>query len=295
MSKVWLITGCSRGLGRELAKAVLESGDKLVATARHPEQLRDIIEPHGNRAIARQLDVTKPAAARAAVAAATSAFGRLDVLVNNAGYANTNSIEDVSEEDFRAQFETNFFGAFHVTRAALPVFRNQKSGHVVQISSIGGRQGTAGLGAYQSAKWALEGLSEVLAREVAPLGIHVTLVEPGGFKTDWGGSSMRVEKPSAAYEQTVGAMAKHREDGGTMRGDPEKAAQAILQIASHPNPPLRLLLGTDAVFLAGVIASARQAEDEKWRALSRSTDFTGLPDFAETPIAKELLAQRNGR
>ena len=157
MSKVWLITGSSRGLGRELAKAVLAGGDRLVATARAPEDLRDLVSQYGDRVRAVALDVTNPAAAHAAVAAATSAFGRLDVVVNNAGYANINSIEDVADDDFHAQVDTNFFGVVNVTRAALPVLRAQRDGHVIQISSIGGRLGTPGLAAYQSAKFAVEG------------------------------------------------------------------------------------------------------------------------------------------
>jgi NAD(P)-dependent dehydrogenase (short-subunit alcohol dehydrogenase family) len=293
MSKVWFITGSSRGLGRDLAKAVLAAGDRLVATARDPEQLRDLVEAHRGQAIAVALDVTRPEQAVAAVAAATAAFGRIDVLVNNAGYANTTAIEDAQEDDFRRQFETNFFGVFHVTRAALPVLRAQKSGHILQISSIGGRSGTAGLGAYQSAKWAVEGLSEVLAQEVRPLGIRVTIVEPGGFRTDWGGSSMRIDEPSEPYQQSVGALAAHlRSSGDTSRGDPALAAQAILKLASLPDPPLRLLLGTDAVFLADLITTGRAAEDARWRELSSSTDFPGLQPFAETPVAKMLLERR---
>jgi NAD(P)-dependent dehydrogenase (short-subunit alcohol dehydrogenase family) len=292
MSKVWLITGSSRGLGRELAKAVLAAGDRLVATARDPKPLAEIVEPHRGRAIAVPLDVTRADDASAAVKAAVDAFGRVDVLVNNAGYANTSAIEDVRESDFRAQMETNFYGVFHMTRAALPVLRSQKAGHILQISSIGGRQGTAGLAAYQAAKWAVEGFSEVLVREVAPLGIKVTIVEPGGFRTDWAGSSMRVDEPSEPYKQTVGALAGHVRQQGTTRGDPAKAAQAILQIASVPEPPLRLLLGTDAVFLADLISAGRVEEDARWRELSSSTDFAGLPPFHETAVAKTLLAQR---
>src|ERR1700681_2263282 len=177
MSKVWLITGSSRGLGRELAKAVLAAGDRLVATARKPEDLRELVSRYqtGDRVRAVALDVTNPAAAHAAVAAATSAFGRLDVVVNNAGYANVNSIEDVADDDFHAQVDTNFFGVVNVTRAALPVLRAQRDGHVIQISSIGGRLATPGLAAYQSAKFAVEGFSEVLSQDVGPLGIRVTI------------------------------------------------------------------------------------------------------------------------
>lgn len=293
MSKVWFLTGSTRGLGRAIAQAVLAAGHRLVATARNPEQLADLVAQYGERVRAVALDVTDPAAARAAVAAAVAAFGRIDVVVNNAGYANINSIEDVAEADFRAQFETNFFGVLHVTRAVLPALRAQRDGHIIQISSIGGRLGSAGLGAYQSAKWAVEGLSEVLAREVGPLGIRVTLVEPGGFRTDWAGPSMRVDVIRDDYQATVGAGAAFRDHGkDIMRGDPERAAQAILQLAAAAQPPLRLLLGTDAVFLAAAMAARQAAEDAQWKALSASTDFPGLLDFAETPVGKMLAARR---
>ena len=294
MSKIWLITGSSRGLGRELAKAVLAAGHRLVATARKPEDLSDLVAQYGDRVRAVALDVTDAAAARAAVAAATSAFGRLDVVVNNAGYANVNSIEDMAEDDFRAQIETNFFGVVNVTRAALPVLRAQRDGHFIQISSIGGRRASVGISAYQSAKFAVEGFSEALSNEVGPLGIRVTIVEPGGFRTDWVGSSMRIDQIREEYQATVGSFAQaFRKNADAARGDPAKAAQAVLRIASEKEPPLRLLLGTDAVFLAGVVASTRMAEDAKWKALSVSTDFDGLVDFAETAIAKRLVGKRS--
>jgi len=294
MSKVWLITGSSRGLGRELAKAALAAGHRLVATARDPEDLSDLVAQYGDRVRAVALDVTDAAAARAAVAAATSAFGRLDVVVNNAGYANVNSIEDMAEDDFRAQIETNFFGVVNVTRAALPVLRAQRDGHFIQISSIGGRRASVGISAYQSAKFAVEGFSEALSNEVGPLGIRVTIVEPGGFRTDWAGSSMRIDEIREEYQASVGSFAQaFRKNADAARGDPAKAAQAVLRISSEQEPPLRLLLGSDAVFLAGAVASARMAEDAKWKALSVSTDFDGLVDFAETPIAKRLVAKRS--
>jgi NAD(P)-dependent dehydrogenase (short-subunit alcohol dehydrogenase family) len=288
MSKVWFITGSSRGLGLAMAKAVLAAGDRLVATARKAEQLQSLVDEYPERVLAVALDVTDSASARAAIARAVAHFGRLDVVVNNAGYANISSIEDMPEDDFRAQLETNFFGVVNVTRAALPVLREQGHGHVIQISSIGGRFGSAGLSAYQSAKWAVGGFSEVLAREVTPLGIKVTVVEPGGFRTDWAGSSMRIDPYNPVYELTVGAMVGHRSDPEAPRGDPGKAAQAILKLARLEAPPLRLLLGTDAVFLARVVSKNRAAEDERWQALSETTDFDGLLDFAETPIGKML-------
>lgn len=293
-SRVWLITGSSRGLGRELATAVLAAGHRLVATARTPADLDDLVATYGDRVCAVALGVTDPAAARAAVAAATAAFGGLDVVVNNAGYANVSAIENVAEGDFRAQIETDFFGVVHVTRAALPVLRAQGAGHIIQISSIGGRGGSPGLGAYQSAKWAVGGFSEVLAKEVGPLGIRVTVVEPGGMRTDWAGASMRVDDVRPAYRATVGAFAaQFRGQGDLAQGDPVKVALAILQVASMSEPPLRLLLGSDAVFLAGAIAAARAGEDAAWRTLSLSTDVDGVPDFADTPVARlPLAAQR---
>jgi NAD(P)-dependent dehydrogenase (short-subunit alcohol dehydrogenase family) len=294
MSKVWLITGSSRGLGRELAKAVLTAGHRLVATARKPQDLDHLVSQYGDRVRAVALDVTDPAAARAAVAAATSAFGRLDVVVNNAGYANVNSIENMADDDFHAQIDTNFFGVVNVTRAALPVLRAQRDGHVIQISSIGGRLSTPGLAAYQSAKFAVGGFSEALSTEVGPLGIRVTIVEPGGMRTDWAGSSMHIDEIPDDYQATVGDFAQRvRGNADAGQSDPAKAAQAILRIASEKEPPLRLLLGSDAVFLAGVAASARAAEDAKWKSLSVSTDFDGLVDFAETPIASALVAMRS--
>lgn len=293
MSRVWLITGGSRGLGKELAKAALAAGHRVVVTARDPSQVRALVEAHPERARAVALDVTDPAAARSAVAATLEAFGRLDVVVNNAGYANVCSVEDVADEDFRAQLETNFFGVVNVTRAALPVLRTQGAGHFVQISSIGGRRGSPGLAAYQSAKWAVEGFSEVLAAEVRPLGLRVTIVEPGGFRTDWGGASMRIDPIRAAYEPTVGALrSRLRESGDHVRGDPARGARAIVEVTAQPDPPLRLLLGTDALFLARLAAAERSAEDERWAALSASTDHEGLGDFADSPVAKMLLAVR---
>jgi NAD(P)-dependent dehydrogenase (short-subunit alcohol dehydrogenase family) len=285
MSKVWFTTGSSRGLGRHLAEAVLESGHQLVATARKPEQLVDLKVKYKDQVRTVAVDVIDPAAVRSAVQTAIAAFGRLDVLVNNAGYGNIAAIEDITAEDFRAQMETNFYGVVNVTRAALPLLREQRSGHIIQISSIGGRLGTPGLSAYQSAKWAVEGFSEVLSKEVAPFGIKVTIVEPGAFRTDWAGSSMAVEKIREEYQPTVGVLADHlRENSGQQAGDPSKAANVILRIAELSEPPLRLLLGSDAVHLARLTTAQRAAEDEKWLGLSFSTDFE------DTPSAEERLA-----
>lgn len=272
MSKVWLVTGCSRGLGRRIAEAVLAAGHSLVATARDVRDLDGL--PAGERLRTVALDVTDADAARVAVGAAASAFGRLDVLVNNAGAIKANSVEDMTAEDFRRQVEVNFFGVYNVTRAALPVMHAQRGGHIISISSIGGRRATPGLAAYQAAKWAVGGFSEVLAREVRPLGIRVTCVEPGGMRTDMFGLSM-LEAPLAPdYEGTVGSVIRAtfgRADAAG--GDPAKVAKAILRLADEKEPPVRLLVGSDAVRLAAAAAVERGEEDARWRSLSESTDF----------------------
>jgi NAD(P)-dependent dehydrogenase (short-subunit alcohol dehydrogenase family) len=274
MSKVWLITGSSRGLGRALAEGVLALGHKLVATARDPAQLADLIERYGDQVRSCALDVTDPQAAANAVEAAVSAFGRLDVLVNNAGYGNIGSIEDTSLQDIRAQIETNLFGVINVTKAAIPIMRQQRSGHIIQSSSVGGRVGAMGRAAYSAAKWGVEGFSEVLAKETAPLGIKVTIVEPGGFRTDFAGSSTKLNEGRPEYAATVGAAAKFQRDyDGKQPGDPAKAAAAVLHIASLNDPPLRLLLGSDAVRFVEQNDLAKMESDRKWKDLSISTDI----------------------
>jgi len=274
MPKVWLITGSSRGLGRALAEAVLAEGHKLVATARNPAQLADLVGRHGDRIRAISLDVTDERAAGDAIEAAVDAFGRLDVLVNNAGYGDVGSIEDTSLAEFRAQIETNLFGVINVTKAAIPLMREQRSGHILQISSIGGRGGAPGRGAYAAAKCGVVGFSEVLAKEVGPLGVKVTIIEPGGFRTDFAGASTTIRDGRPEYAATVGAMARFQRDfNGAQPGDPAKAAAAIIHVASLDAPPLRLLLGSDAVRGAEEIEAARIEADRKWRDLSVSTDF----------------------
>jgi len=275
MRKTWLITGSSRGFGWELAQAVLDSGDALVATARRPDQLDELVRKYGEGVRTFALDVTDAAAARAAVEVAVDEFGSLDVVVNNAGYGSSAPIEDFPDDDFRAEIETNLFGVVNVTKAALPVMRAQRSGHIIQFSSIGGRVGgTPGMGAYQTAKWAVEGFSEVLANEVKPLGIKVTIIEPGGFRTDWAGSSMRILPVQEDYDQTVGAMNRYRQSTApSWPGDPARAARIIVDIARLDDPPLRLLLGASAVESAEKASRARAAEAEKWADVSRSADF----------------------
>src|SRR6266478_5788984 len=274
MSKVWLITGSSRGLGRALAEAVLAAGHKLVGTARNPAQLADLVERYRDQVRAVALDVTDDRAADRAIQTAVNGFGRLDVLVNNAGYGNVSSIEDTSLADFRAQIETNLFGVITVTKAAIPIMREQGAGYIVQVSSIGGRVGAVGRAPYSAAKWGVEGFSEVLAKEVGPLGIKVTIIEPGGFRTDFAGSSTTIREGRPEYDSTVGATARFQRDfNGKQPGDPAKAAAVIMQVANMENPPLRLLLGSDAVQRVEPNDVAKLEADRKWRHLSVSTDF----------------------
>ncbi|MEZ2132092.1 MULTISPECIES: oxidoreductase [unclassified Sinorhizobium] len=274
MTKVWLISGSSRGLGRALAEAVLAAGDRLVATARVPSQLEDLKAQYGERILAITLDVTDPAAAGVAVKTAVETFGRLDVLVNNAGYGNVGPIEDTSLDDFRAQIETNLFGTIILTKAALPLMREQGAGHIIQFSSVGGRIGPVGRAPYAAAKWGIEGFSEVLAKEVGPLGIKVTVIEPGGFRTDFAGSSTRFNEGRPEYAATVGAMVRYQRDyDGKQPGDPRKAAAVILHVAGLDQPPLRLLLGSDAFRAVEQADRAKAEADQKWRDLSLSTDF----------------------
>jgi NAD(P)-dependent dehydrogenase (short-subunit alcohol dehydrogenase family) len=230
------------------------------------------------------LDVSDAAGARAAVEATVAAFGRLDVLVNNAGFGHMVPFEQTPVDDFRAQIDTNFYGVVNLTRAALPVMRKQRSGHIIQISSVGGRVGTPGLSAYQAAKWAVGGFTEVLAKEVTHLGIKVTTLEPGGMKTGWGAEARR-EIPDMLpdYEQSVGSWLKMlREYTGKETSDPARVAAVVVKLASHANPPVHLLLGSDAQHFAGLTESARAASDLQWREVTASTDYTApaaLPEF----------------
>ena len=284
MSKVWLITGSSRGLGREIVQAALERGDRVLATARSPEALDGLASRYGDRLRTIAHDVAVAAQATAAVQAALDGFGRLDVVVNNAGYADLASVEDVSETMFRDQVEAVFFGTVYTTKAALPELREQGSGHIINIASVGSRMATPGLSAYQSAKWATAGFSAVLAAEVAPLGIRVTSLEPGGMATDWAGSSMSVPEVTEPYRQTVGAAAAMHDSSWRPLGDPAKVAQVVLQVADMDDPPVRLLLGSDAYAYATAAAKAQLASDERWSELSRSTDRDDATPAERDPL-----------
>ena len=274
MSRTWLITGCSRGLGRALAESVIKAGDNLVATARDPDSLAHLIAESEGRAVAQALDVTDAEAAARAITLAVDRFGSLDVVVNNAGYGNVAPIEDTSIAEFREQIETNLFGTIIVTKAAIPLFRERRAGRFVQISSIGGRAGAMGRAPYSAAKFGVEGFSEVLAGEMAPFGVHVTIVEPGGFRTDFAGASTKIEDGHSAYADTVGRTAMmQRTYDGRQPGDPARAAAAIIAVTRTDTPPLRLVLGRDAYARAERTDEARLVELRAWRAASESTDF----------------------
>jgi len=289
MTQVWFITGSSRGIGRALAAAALDAGDRVVATARRPEQLAALTERYGDRVLPVALDVTDPAQVSAAVAAGVERFGRLDVVVNNAGYANLAPIETGDEADFRTQFETNFWGVYHVSRAVIPQLRAQGGGVVVQFSSVGGRVGgSPGIASYQAAKFAVDGLSRVLAVETAPFGVKVMVVEPSGFATDWAGSSMTVNEIPADYDSTIGAMHTRMRAGASgAAGDPARAAEIIVEAVKRDNPPSHLLLGANAVDMALVYSRHQIDEATAWEAVSRSADFNE-PYPAELPVDKQL-------
>ena len=273
--KIWLITGCSTGFGRALAEAVLEQGDHLIATARQPSQLEDLVAQYPKVARAIALDVTDANAIKTAIKAAQSAFGRIDVLVNNAGYGLIGALEEVSDEQIRQNFETNLFGAIALIRAVLPLMRSQKSGHIMNMSAIAGFANEVGFSIYGGAKFALEGVSEALYEEVKPLGIKVTIVEPGPFRTDFIGRSLH-QAPTQipAYAGTVGKFRQFLDKiEGSQPGDPVKAAHAMIQVANSSQPPLRLVLGQYAYTkFRHKIASLTQ-ELDTWEAIAANTDF----------------------
>jgi NAD(P)-dependent dehydrogenase (short-subunit alcohol dehydrogenase family) len=265
-AKIWLITGSSRGFGREWAEAALARGDKVAATARDTDTLKPLVETYGDDVLPLPLDVTDRAAAFDAVAQAHAYFGRLDVVVNNAGYGLFGAIEEVTEEQARAQIETNLFGALWVTQAALPYLREQRSGHIIQVSSIGGVVAFAGIGLYHASKWGLEGFSEALALEVAEFGINVTLIEPGGFDTDWGGSSAVRAEPIEAYQDARTQMAQRRSD--LPKGSTGATGPAILEVVDAETPPLRIFFGTPPLGIAKGRYAQRLRTWEEWNDVS---------------------------
>jgi NAD(P)-dependent dehydrogenase (short-subunit alcohol dehydrogenase family) len=274
MSKVWLVTGSASGLGRDIAEAVLASGARLAATARDPHRLDDLVKKYGGQIRTAPLDVADEEAAKAAVQGAVDAFGRLDVVVNNAGYGDIAPFEQLSPERFKGLIDTNFYGVVYMTRAALPIMRKQKSGCILQISSVGGRLGRPGSAGYHAAKWAVGGFTEALAKEVAPFGVRVCALEPGGMRTNWGARANK-DTPSLLpdYEPSVGAVVKALASyWGHEMSDPAKVAQLILRLADIEELPAHLLLGSDAVQVAGQAEATRAQEADRWREVSVSTD-----------------------
>jgi NAD(P)-dependent dehydrogenase (short-subunit alcohol dehydrogenase family) len=262
-SKVWFITGCSKGFGRIWAEAALGRGDKVAATARDASTLKPLTETYGDDVLTMALDVQDMNADFAAVRQAHQRFGRLDVVVNNAGYGLFGTVEEVSPEQARDQIETNLFGALWVTKAALPIMREQRSGHIIQVSSIGGVTAFAGIGMYHASKWALEAFSQSLSLEVADLGIHVTSVEPQGYSTDWGGPSAIHADPIDAYDP-IREVRQKRRTSIKSPGDPEATGPAILKLVDAERPPLRCFFGADAFDMVRPDYESRLASWEEW-------------------------------
>lgn len=272
---VWFITGCSTGFGRELAKLILNRGWNAVVTARNIDQVKDITEGHKDNVLAIPLDVTNKEQVAAAVKQAEETFGKIDVLVNNAGYGYFTSIEEGEEEKIRAQFETNFFGLVNMVQAVLPGMRQQRKGHVINFSSIGGLVGFTSTGFYHATKFAVEGLSESLSKEVEPLGIKVLLVEPGPFRTDWAGrSTSRTPVNIPDYEATVGKRMEASQNGsGKQQGDPVRGCEAIIKAVASQTPQLRLLLGEPAYKMALEKTDQLKKNFETWKELTLSADY----------------------
>ena len=277
MSKVWFVTGSASGLGRNIAEAVLASGDQLVATARDPRRLEDLVKKYGDQIRTAPLDVTDEAAAHAALQVAVAAFGRLDVVINNAGYGDVAPFEQLSSERFKAVMDTNFYGVVNVTRGAVPIMRKQRSGCILQISSVGGRLALPGSTAYHAAKWAVGGFTESLAQELALFGVKVCALEPGGMRTNWGTRAHQdVPELLPDYEPSVGAVITTLKSlWGQENGDPAKVAQVILRLAASDRLPAHLLLGSDAIHYAGEAEAARAVEAERWRQISVLIDING--------------------
>ncbi|WP_143191827.1 oxidoreductase [Paenibacillus sp. P46E] len=274
--KVWIITGCSTGFGRHIAKHAINAGYKVAVTARNVEAIRDITEGHEENTLTLPLDVTNKAQINSVVSETIEKFGHIDVLVNNAGIGYFASVEESIEEETRNMFEINFWGLMHMTNAVLPYMRNRRSGHIINFSSIGGLASFPTLGYYHATKYALEGISESLAQEVASLNIHVTLIEPGAFRTDWGGrSSVKTETQISDYsESSVGQMLNYLQQGGGQEpGDPAKAAEAVIMITQADNPPLRLLLGEGAYLGATTKFTNLLASIEEWKETTLNADF----------------------
>jgi NAD(P)-dependent dehydrogenase (short-subunit alcohol dehydrogenase family) len=268
MTKNWFITGTSRGFGREWAIAALDRGDRVAATARKLESLSDLVDKYGENILPLELDVTDREADFAAVARAHDVFGSLDVVINNAGYGQFGLIEEITEKEARDQFETNVFGALWITQAALPFLRAQGSGHILQVSSIGGISAFPNIGIYNASKWALEGFTQALAQEVADFGISVTLIEPGGFSTDWAGDSAKHAKENPDYARFHAKAAEQRQTRVGSPGNPGATGEVVLQLVDAAEPPLRVFFGTAPLAIAKADYARRLATWEKWNDLS---------------------------
>src|ERR1700727_884356 len=275
MAKAWLITGSGNGLGRDIAEAALATGDSVIAGARRTEELGPLVAQYGGRVKPVMLDVRDESAAKSAVQLAVDSFGRLDVLANNAGYGQFAPFEQMSAEDFQAVVDTCFYGVVNTTRAALPVMREQKSGHIFQVSSVGGRLAVAGNTPYHAAKWAVGGFSDALAMEVAPFGVKICTLEPGGIRTNWARrAGQNAPDLLPDYEASVGSILKMlRSLEGRSEGNPRKIADVVVQLANSDEVPLRLILGVDAEKRVQQADAARASEAEKWRHLTVSTVF----------------------
>ena len=273
MARVWFITGTSKGFGRVWAQAALERGDQVVATARNSDSLSELADKYGELVLPLELDVTDKAAIDAAVQRAHDHFGRLDIVVNNAGYGLFGAIEEVTEEQARAQMETNFFGALWVTKAAIPHLREQGSGHIIQVSSIGGVHAFPILGLYHASKWALEAFSQSLSGELAGYGVKVTIVEPGGYSTDWAGPSSVQVDAMPEYEKVRETVTQRR--GNNPPGDPQATGPAILELVDAPEPPLRVFFGAHALDMVRPEYEQRLANWEKWNHLSKAAHGGG--------------------
>ncbi len=275
---VWFITGCSTGFGKELAKLILDRGWRAVVTARKLEQIQDLGKGHEDNVLALPLDVTRKEQVTDAVKQATAKFGQIDVLVNNAGYGYLAAIEEGEDDQIRAMFETNFFGLVALTQQVLPGMRQRRTGTIVNVSSIGGLTSFAATGYYHATKYAVEGLSESLSIEVAPLGIKVLIVEPGPFRTDWSGRSLLESKTVIPdYDSTAGERRKQsRANSGKQKGDPVRGAEAIITAVTSDDPPLRLLLGKPALDLAHKKIDAMEHDFESWEETTLGADY---PEF----------------
>lgn len=293
MKKVWFITGSSKGLGKSLVEAVLLKGDYVVATARNPQQLKELAEQYPEQLLPLELDVQNKEQIYATVEEAVNHFGKIDVLVNNAGFGITGAAEAFTNEQVRNQLEVNLYAPIEVTRAVLPYMRKKRSGNILQISSIGGRVGNAGLSIYQAAKFGLVGFSESLSKEVAPLGIKVTCIQPGGFRTEWAGSSMSFAKDVEGYEATVGGVKEHLISGKFLpMGDPAKAAKVMIDVVENENPPLHLVLGSEAAAILKATDEKRKEEFEKWMDVTVSTDHDDAVNIFDTEYGKQYLSHK---